>query len=48
LFLLQDESLNEPQQDGQKEKPRRQCKEWPCDWWVGTKEVEHATIVFSE
>jgi hypothetical protein len=31
LNLQQDEGLNEPQQDGQKETPQRQCKEWPCD-----------------
>jgi len=43
-----DEGLNEPQQDGQKEKPQRQRKEWPCDWWVATKEVERATIAFLE
>jgi hypothetical protein len=44
----QDEGLNEPQQDGQRERPQRQRKKWPCDWWVATKEVERATIVFSE
>ncbi len=44
----QDEGLNEPQQDGRRERPKRQCKEWPHDWWVATKEVEWATIVFSE
>ncbi len=27
----QDEGLNEPQQDGPKERPQRQRKEWPCD-----------------
>ncbi len=27
----QDEGLNEPQQDGQKERPQRQHKEWPHD-----------------
>ncbi len=31
-----------------KKKARRQRKEWPCDWWVATKEVEWATIAFSE
>jgi len=36
----QDEGLNEPQQDGQRERPQRQRKEWPRDWWVTTKEVE--------
>jgi len=44
----QKEGLNEPQQDGRRERPQRQCKEWPRDWWVATKEVEHATIAFSE
>ncbi len=44
----QDEGLNESQQDGRRERPQRQHKEWPCDWWVATKEVERATIAFSE
>jgi hypothetical protein len=44
----QNEGLNEPQQDGQRERPQRQHNEWPCDWWVATKEVERATIAFSE
>jgi hypothetical protein len=44
----QDEGLNEPQQDGRRERPQRQCKKWPRDWWVATKEVERATITFSE
>jgi len=44
----QEEGLNEPQQDGRKKRPQRQCKEWPRDWWVATKEVERATIAFSE
>jgi hypothetical protein len=44
----QDEGLNESQQDGRRERPQKQCKEWPRDWWVTTKEVEQATIAFSE
>jgi hypothetical protein len=40
--------LNESQQDGRIERPQRQCKEWPRDWWVATKEVKQATIVFSK
>jgi hypothetical protein len=36
----QDEGLNEPQQDGPRERPQRQCKEWPCDWCVTTKDVD--------
>ncbi len=43
FVIAQDEGLNEPQQDGQ-----RQRKEWPCDWWVATKEVEQATIALSK
>jgi hypothetical protein len=38
----QDEGLNEPQQDGQRERPQKQCKEWPCDRWVATKEVDRS------
>jgi len=44
----QDEGLNEPQQDGRRERPQRQCKEWPHNWWVATKDVERATIAFLE
>ncbi len=40
--------MNEPQQDGRRKRPQRQYKEWPCDWWVATKEVERANIAFSE
>jgi hypothetical protein len=36
----QNEGLNEPQQDGQRERPQRQRKDWLHDWWVATKEVE--------
>jgi hypothetical protein len=42
------EGLNEPQQDGRRERPQIQCKEWPHDWWVATKKVERATIAFSK
>jgi hypothetical protein len=45
---MQYEGLNEPQQDGRRERPQRQHKKWLRDWWVATKEVEQATIVFSE
>ncbi len=48
MFYTIRRSLNEPQQDGRRERPQRQCKEWPCDWWVATKEVEQATIAFSK
>jgi hypothetical protein len=40
----QGEGLNEAQQDARREKPQRQCKEWPRDWWVATKEVERIRI----
>jgi hypothetical protein len=40
--------LNESQQDGQRERPQRQHKEWLGDWWVAMKEVEWATIAFSK
>ncbi len=42
------EGLNESQQHGRRERPQRQRKDWPRDWWVATKEVERATITFSE
>ncbi len=42
----QNEGLNESQQDAQRERPKKQRKEWPCDWCVATNEVECATIVF--
>jgi hypothetical protein len=48
FVTLQEEGLNEPQQDGRRERPKRQCKKWPCDWWVATKKVEQATIAFLE
>jgi hypothetical protein len=44
----QDKGLNEPQQDGPRERPQTQRKEWPRDWWVATKEVERATMAFSK
>jgi len=31
----QDEGLNVPQQDGRRERPQRQRKEWLRDWWGG-------------
>ncbi len=40
--------MNESQEDGRRERPQRQRKEWLHDWWVATKEVECATIAFSE
>jgi hypothetical protein len=31
-----------------RERPQRQQKEWPRDWWIVTKEVECTTIAFLE
>jgi len=31
-----------------RERPQRQRREWPWDWWIVTKEVEHATVAFLE
>jgi hypothetical protein len=35
IATSQDEGLNEPQQDGQRERSQEQRKEWPFDEWVG-------------
>jgi hypothetical protein len=29
-----------------RERPQRQRREWPRDWWIATKEVECTTIAF--
>jgi hypothetical protein len=31
-----------------RERPQRQPREWPRDWWIATKEVERATVAFLE
>jgi hypothetical protein len=38
----------EPSQDVPRERPQRQRKEWPRDWWIATKEVERTTVAFLE
>jgi hypothetical protein len=38
----------EPSKDVARERPQRQRKEWPQDWWIATKEVERATVAFLE
>jgi hypothetical protein len=38
----------EPSQDVPRERPQRQRREWPQDWWIATKEVERATVAFLE
>jgi hypothetical protein len=39
---------SEPSQGVPKERPQRQWREWLQDWWIATKEVEHATVAFLE
>jgi hypothetical protein len=39
---------SEPSQDVPRERPQRQRKEWPWDWWITTKEVERTIIGFLE
>ncbi len=31
-----------------RERPQRQRREWPRDWWIATKVVERATGAFLE
>ncbi len=38
----------EPSQDEPRERPQRQRREWPRDWWIATKEVERTTVAFLE
>jgi hypothetical protein len=38
----------EPLQDEPRERPQRYQREWPRNWWIATKEVEHATVAFFE
>ncbi len=40
FVLSNDNPSNEPSQDVPRERPQRQRKEWPRDWWIATKEVE--------
>jgi hypothetical protein len=47
-FVSNDNLSNEPSQDLSKERPQRQRREWPRDWWIATKEVERATVAFLE
>jgi len=48
FVILNDNPSNEPSQHVLKEKPQRQRREWPWDWWITTKEVEHAIVTFLE
>jgi len=48
FVVSNDNPSNEPSQDVPRERPQRQWKEWPWDWWISTKEVECATVTFLE
>jgi hypothetical protein len=48
FIVSNDNPSSEPSQDVPREKPQRQRREWPHDWWIATKEVERATIAFLE
>jgi len=43
LVVSHDNPSNVP-----RERPQRQRKEWPQNWWIATKEVERATVAFLE
>ncbi len=48
-FIVSNDNMsNEPSQDVSRERPQRQRREWPRDWWIATKEVERATVAFLE
>jgi hypothetical protein len=48
FVISNDNPSCEPSQDVPKERPPREQREWPWDWWIATKEVECATIAFLE
>jgi hypothetical protein len=48
FVVLNENSCNEPSQHVPRERPQKQRREWPRDWWIATKEVEHATVAFLE
>jgi hypothetical protein len=48
FVVSNDNPSNEPSQDVPRERPQRQRREWPRDWWIATKEVERATVAFLE
>jgi hypothetical protein len=48
FVISNDNPSSEPSQDVPRERPQRQQKECSWDWWIATKEVEHATIAFLE
>jgi len=48
FVVSNDNPSSEPSQDVPRERPQRQQREWPWDWWIATKEVECTTIAFLE
>jgi hypothetical protein len=48
FVISNDNPSSEPSQDVLRERPQRQRREWPQDWWIVTKEVERATLAFLE
>ncbi len=48
FVVSNDNPSNEPSQDVPRERPQRQRREWPRDWWIATKEVERGTVAFLE
>jgi hypothetical protein len=48
FVISNDNPSCEPSQDVPRERPQRQRREWPRDWWIATKEVERTTVAFLE
>jgi hypothetical protein len=48
FVISNDNPFSDPSQDVLRERPQRQRREWPWDWWIATKEVECATVAFLE
>jgi len=48
FVVSNDNPSNKPSQHVPRERPQRQRREWPQDWWIITKKVERATIAFLE
>ncbi len=48
FVISNDNPSSEPSQDVLRERPQRQRREWPQDWWITTKEMEQATVAFLE
>ncbi len=48
FVISNDNPSCEPSQDVPRERPQRQRREWPRDWWIATKEVERAIVAFLE